>query len=277
MRRVLVALAVLAPASAGADSWTVTGEAGGEVDTNVQRVETGPGLTTAPVTAPVARFGARADGHGRIADGTYVLGLGDLTRIVSDGSVSVENVTLVTGDVRWMHALGERPVALGFGLVGADALPLSDPIGARTFSNLGGDLLLSARDGDRRRLLVAIGGRSFAYKPGARGDGTDHDFDWSGPTASARLDLVLWQPSGGTRSLELALGAGFEARAYDGYVIFDTCSPGSPPDPMCTATTTMHRNDRFERVGTELTWVGKEVASVGYELIVIDSNSYGWS
>ncbi|MGE5183392.1 MAG: hypothetical protein ACM31C_15080, partial [Acidobacteriota bacterium] len=40
---------------------------------------------------------------------------------------------------------------------------------------------------------------------------------------------------------------------------------------------TMHRNDRFERVGTELTWVGKEVASVGYELIVIDSNSYGWS
>ena len=269
MRRALLLVAVLAARARG-DSWTVTGEAGGELDTNVQRVETGPGLTTTPVSSPVARFGVRADGRGDAAGGTYVLGLSDLTRVVSDDTVQVENVTLLAGDLRWMHAIGERPVALGFALIGADALPISDPIGARTFSNAGGDVLLSARDGDTKRLLVAVGARDFVYKP-------DHTFDWVGPTASARLDLVLWQPSGGTRSLELAIAAGFEARAYDSYALVDTCPPGSPPDPSCSAATTQKRSDRFERAGAELTYFGKPTATVGYQLIVIDSNSYGQS
>jgi hypothetical protein len=120
MRRAVAAVAVLASASSRADTWSVTAEAGAEVDDNVQRVETGPGLTTPPVASSVARFGLRTEGRGTVADGRYVIALSDLTRIVADPTVQVENVTLLAGDVRWMHALGERPVALGLGVVGAE-------------------------------------------------------------------------------------------------------------------------------------------------------------
>jgi hypothetical protein len=271
MRRALVVAVVLVPLAARADSWTVTGEAGAELDTNVQRVETGPGTTATPVESGVLRFGVRAEGRGKAQDGTYVTAVSDLTRVVSDGDVSVENVTLLAGDLKWTHALGDRPVALGFGLVAADALPLSDPIGARTFSNIGADALLAAHDGDNKRILLAIGGRSFEYKP-------DHTFDWTGPTASARLDYVPWQSPGGVHSLELALTAGAELRAYDSVAFADGCAPGAAPDPTCSSPTpSLERRDRFSRIGIEGTWVGKQVVSAGYQLIVIDSNSYGQS
>jgi hypothetical protein len=280
MRRALALVAVMAPAQAGADrdSWSVTGEAGAELDSNVQRVETGPDLGTTPVTSAVWRFGVRTEGRGIAGGGRYVAALSDLTRVVNDPTVQVENVTLLAGDLRWMHALGERPVSLGVGVVAADALPLSDPIGARTFSNIGADALLAAHAGDERRLLLAVGGRSFSYKPGSHGDGTDHDYDWSGPTASARLDVIPWQAPGGARSLELAFTAGFEARAYDGLAFVNACTPGSPPDPGCSSPIpSIARRDRFQRVGVEATWVGKRLAAIGYQLVVIDSNSFGQS
>ena len=53
MRRVVVAAILLVPLHASADRWTVTGEAGAELDTNVQRVETGPGVVTPPVESSV--------------------------------------------------------------------------------------------------------------------------------------------------------------------------------------------------------------------------------
>jgi hypothetical protein len=270
MRRALVAAVVLSPALAAADRWTVTGEAGAEVDTNVQRVETGPGLETAPVTSPVVRFGVRAEGRGKLGGGGYVATLSDLTRVVGEASAAVENVTLLSGEMRWMHALADRPVSLGVGVLAADALPTTDPVGARTFRNLGADALIAARAGDDKRLLLAIGGRSFTYKP-------DHAYDWTGPTASARLDLTPWQAAGGARSLELAFTAGLELRAYDSAALVDACAPGAPPDPSCSSATPLSRRDRFARAGVELTWVGKQVIAVGYQLGVIDSNSYGQS
>jgi hypothetical protein len=271
MRRALVAALILAPSLAGADRWVVTGEAGGEVDTNVQRIETGPGISTPPVESAVLRFGLRAEGRGPAQGGTYVASLSNLTRVVSDSTVSVEDVTLLAGDLRWTHPLGERPVAAGVGVIAADALPLADTIGARTFSNIGADALLAARDGDNKRMLLAVGGRSFEYKP-------DHTFDWSGPTASLRIDYVPWQSPGGARSLELALTAGVEARAYNSPAFAGACAPGSPPDPSCSSPTpTIERRDRFQRVGIDATWIGKQVFSAGYQLVVIDSNSYGQS
>ncbi|HUJ62183.1 MAG TPA: hypothetical protein VLX92_26935 [Kofleriaceae bacterium] len=257
-------------ALARADTWTVTGEAGSEVDTNVQRVETGPGLPDQAVTAPVARVGARLDGSGKLLGGGFSLAASDLTRVVPDGTVPVENVTLLGGDLRWMHPLGDRPVALGVGATAADALPLSDPIGDRTFSNLGADVLLQVHDDQDRRLLIAVGGRSFVYKP-------DHEFDYTGPSANARLDLVLWQSPARTRSLELAATVGFEARGYDSVALVNACSAGAPPDPSCTAATTRLRSDRFQRAGVDLTWSGHQIISLGYRATVIDSNSFGQS
>jgi hypothetical protein len=72
---------VLARGHVHASPWTVTGEAGAEVDTNVERVETGPGLDTAPVTSPVMRLGVRADKKDELFGGGYALHLSDLTRI----------------------------------------------------------------------------------------------------------------------------------------------------------------------------------------------------
>jgi len=273
-RAVCLGLVLVGHGSARATPWTVTGEAGAEVDTNVQRVETGPGLDTAPVTSPVMRLGVRADKRDDLFGGGYALHLSDLTRIAGDRAVSVEDVTLLAADLRWLHPLGDRPVAAGFAVSAIDAFPLDDDYGARTFRNLGADLVINAHDGEDYRLNLAFGARQFVYKPPTE---PAHLFDWSGPSANARLDLMLWQTSGHTRSLERASTVGFEAQSYESRAFVNACAPGAVPEPSCTAATDLARRDRAARAGLELTYVGSYVASLGYQLTVIDSNSFGQS
>ncbi len=270
MRR--AGLAVLFAAHrAAASPWTVTLEGGAEADTNVERVETGPGLDVPPIAAGVARLGARVDHADRILGGAYTLGVAGLGRYVIDNDdASPENVFLIAGDLRWLHPVGDRPVGVGFALTGADALAISDPVGDRTFSNAGGDALLAIRPSEDKKLTIAIGGRDFRYKP-------DHEFDWVGPVANARLDLVLWQPAGQTKSFELAGTAGFEARTFNSNAFADSCAIGEAQLPICFAPTSITRRDRVQRVGVELTWVGDFVAALGYQVTVVDSNSYGQS
>src|SRR3569623_897608 len=110
MRRVALGM-LLVSTQAYASLWTVTGEGGAEVDTNVQRVETGPGLDTAPVSAPVLRLGAKLQHGGRVLGGGYGFALSDLTRLVVNDAVAVENVTMLAGDAHWLHPLGARPVS----------------------------------------------------------------------------------------------------------------------------------------------------------------------
>ncbi len=271
MRRVaLLILVGTAVPSAEAAPWSVTGEAGAELDSNVQRVETGPGLDTDEVAAWVMRFGARVEKKGKAAGGAFALNLSDLTRIVANDAVSVENVTVLGGNLRWLHQLGDRPVLAGFGVAALDALPLSDDIGARTFRNLGADAVVAMRTDDEHELTIAFGMREFTYKP-------DHDFDWYGPAANARLQLILWQPAAKTRSLELVTTLGFENRSFDAVALTNACPPDAPANPMCTAATDIDRRDRYQRLGVELTWVGRQVATLGYQITVIDSNSFGQS
>jgi len=269
MRRVALGL-LLVTARAHASPWTVTGEGGAELDTNVQRVETGPGLDTQPVAAAVVRLGARAEHKDQLLGGSYALGLSDLTRLVANGDVAVENVTQLAGDARWLHPLGDRPVSAGVGVTAIDALGLSDPVGARTFRALGADALLAMRSGDDHRLSLGVGVRSFHYKP-------DPLYDYVGPALNARLDSVLWQSPERTRSLELATTLGFEDREYNGTAFADGCPPGSAPDPQCFTATELTRRDRYARAGVEITYVGHNVAALGYQLTVIDSNSFGQS
>jgi len=217
-------LVALGATAAAADPWTVTAEAGAQLDSNVQRVETGLGLPTAPVTTGLVRFGARVDHKGKIAGGSSALSLSDLTRIVSDSDVSVENVTVINGNARWLHPVADRPVLLGGAVTGTDALPLSDEIGSRTFRNLGADALLVLRGSEEHSLLLGAGFRDFVYKPA-------HAFDWRGPVANARLELVLWQPPSKTKSLELVAWCGFEARPLDDVGPVNDCAPSAPPDP----------------------------------------------
>ena len=216
------------------------------------------------------RFGARVEKKGKAGGGGYAFNLSDLTRLVANDAVSVENVSVVGGNVRWMHRLGERPVLAGVGLAALDALPLSDGIGARTFRNLAADAMLGLRSDDEHELLLAFGMRDFTYKP-------DHDFDWRGPAANARLELMLWQPAAKTKSLELVATVGFEARTFEAVALINACPPDAPANPMCTAATDLERRDRYQRLGVDLTWVGRQVATLGYQITIIDSNSFGQS
>lgn len=273
MRRAAVVAVVIAAGGipARAAPWTVSAETGAEYDTNVQRVETGPNLDTPPVKAGVFRIGGKVATRAGLAGGTAGLGLGLLGRVVNGGEdVSPENVILLTADARWLHPIGDRPLAAGVAIVGADALPLTDAIGARTFANVGADALLALHDDDDRRFTLALGGRAFTYKP-------DRAFDWVGPVVNARLDLALWTSAARTRTLELGALAGFELRDYAGKAFADACPLDAMRSPACFAPTALARVDRYHRVGVELTWSGGVVASLGYQLVVIDSNSYGQS
>jgi hypothetical protein len=256
--------------SAGADPWTLTMESGAEADSNVERVETGTGLATKRIAAPVGRAGARIDHKAHVLGGGYALTLSGLARMVASSQTKPENVMLYAGEARWLRAIESRPIAVGVGLLAADALAMTGGVGARTFRNLGADGLLVLGGDDDRHLTLAVGGRNFSYKP-------DHAFDWHGPIASARLDVVLWQASGKTRSLELATTLGFEQRTYASNAATDVCPPDAPPNFDCNVMTTLLRRDRHQRASVELDWVGDVVATVGYQLTVIDSNSYGQS
>lgn len=266
----LWALAVLLPAPASASPTTVTLEGGAEVDDNVQRVETGPGLDTTRIAAPVARLGARFDRRGRAFGGQLAVSAGGLARVIVHPDTAVENAALLVGDARWLRRVGARPVLAGVGLTAADAVALTDDVGARTFRTLGADGLLVLRGGEDRTLTLAAGGRSFTFKP-------LRDFDWIAPSLNARLDLILWQAAGGTRSVELAATLGFEARAYASNALANICVEDAPPSTDCFAGTSLRRRDRFQRAGVELTWVGRAVAAAGYQLTVVDSNSFGQS
>jgi hypothetical protein len=277
MRRAGVAGLVLAAGAAAAAAeprMAITAEGGAEVDSNVQRFETGPALTTRREAAPVARLGAKLTRTGRLARGAYGLAVGALSRTVLSGDpgLSPENVVLLSGDLRWVRPIGQRGVSAGIGLLAADALPITDGVGSRTFRSLGGEGLLVLRGGEERSLTVALGGRDFVYKPDAMGR-----YDWRGPTAGVRLDLTLWARDDGARSLELSALFGFEARAYDSFANASACPEDAPPMEQCFAGTSLRRSDRFQRAGIELTWTGRFIAAASYQFSVTDSNSYGQS
>jgi hypothetical protein len=257
---------------ASAAKMSVTAEAGAEADSNVQRLETGPEAAMQPTAAPVARLGARLTRVDRALGGAYALGIGALSRTVlsGDDDLAPENVVLLSGDLRWMRPIGDRGVSVGLGLLGIDALSLTDGVGSRTFRTLGGEGLLALRGGEQRAITIAVGGRDFVYKPA-------HDYDWRGPTASVQLDLTLWERDQGARSVELAVQLGFEARAYDSAANASACAEGAPSDKICYAGTSLRRSDRFQRGGLELTWTGGFVAAASYQVSVTDSNSYGQS
>jgi hypothetical protein len=272
-RAVLSALvaggALVAPRCAMAESWAITLEGGAEADSNVERVETTPGGTTAPIAAPVVRAGGRVEHTRPLAGGTLAVSASSLARLVGDDRTRAEDLMLSTGQARWLGPLGDRPVSAGLALTGADAAAITGGVGARTFRDLGLDALVALLAGDDRLMLTG-GVRDFSYKP-------MHALDWRGPVATARLDTTLWHNAPRTQSLELAVALGFEARTYASTAVIDTCPPHTAPSYACASTTSVTRRDRNQRAGLELTWTGAIAATLAYQLTVADSNSFGWS
>jgi hypothetical protein len=190
-------------------------------------METIPGETSERIAAAVARAGARIEHRDRVLGGAYMLDLSSLARLVGSTRGKTENVMLYAGDARWMRAMESRPIALGVRITAADALAIAGGTGSRTFRNLGADGMLVLGGGDRR-LTLTVGERELWYKP-------NPIFNWHGPVTHARLDLVLWQTPGKTRSLELATTFGFEARQYDSSALSNNCPPDAPPAFECSA------------------------------------------
>ncbi len=273
MRRAWWLVLALAGRATHADAspWNLTLEAGAEADTNVQRVETDAADTVQPIEALALRSAVRVEHADHVLGGSLVLATSASARVIANdrSETSVEDIGLVAADARWVHMLGERPVGLGVAVQAADAFALDADIGDRTFRNLGADGLLVLRPSDTRRITLAVGGRQFEYKPAT-------EYSYSAPAASLRLDMLLWGADDGTRTLELASTLGFEARDFNAAALVDTCPPGIN-DVSCTATSSFLRRDRFHRAEAEVTYVGTRVVSLGYQLIVIDSNSYGES
>jgi hypothetical protein len=255
--------------AADASPWHLTLEAGAEADTNVERVETDPTQTVEPISAFATRTGAEVDHGDRLFGGTLALAGTASARVITNDrlNTSVEDVALVAADARYIHAVGDAPVNVGVALQAADAFAIDADIGDRTFRNLGGDALLVLRASDTRRVTLAVGGRQFEYKP-------DPDYSYSAPAASARLDMVVWAADDGVRSVELASTLAFEARGFHSTALVDTCPPGTNT-MSCAAPSSFLRSDRYNRADITATYVGTSIASLGYQLIVIDSNSYG--
>jgi hypothetical protein len=243
-------------------------EGGAEADTNVARVETGAGLSDR-VAAPVGRMGARIGHRDQLLGGGYMLALSGLGRWVASGKVDNESVMLYAGDARWLHPISSRPVAVGVALTAADAFGLTGGTAARSFRNLGADALV-VLGSDDRHLTLAAGGRDFVYKE-------DHMFDWRGPVGNVRLDLTLWQAAGKSRSLELTTLLDAEMRSYNSVAFRSICPPDQMPGMNCKAPASAMRADRFQRASIDLTWTGDVVATAGYQLTVVDSNSYAQS
>jgi hypothetical protein len=269
-RAALPAIALLGAAGiAAAEPWSTTLESGAEADSNVGLIETGLGEVRPRIAAPAGRAGGRIENRGTLLDGGYVVGLSGLVRMVANASAKDESVMLYTADTRWLRSIGARPIAAGIHLTAADSFGMLGVRGARTFRNLGGDALLVIGRDDERRLTLGIGGRDFSYKP-------DHAFNWRGAVASARLETLLWQTADKTESLELATAFNFEARRYGSDAV-TSCTPDQAPSDVCTMNAMVPRDDRYQRAGADLRWTGSVIATGGYQLTVIDSNSYSQS
>ena len=223
---------------------------GRRLDTNVERVADGTtndqNQPVDPVTAGVTRIGGRVVRRQKLLGGSFVADASALARIVTvtepqpAGSFAApENASVVTlgANARWVRPLPDRPVAVGVALTATDVEPLCADgcVGDLTYSNLGADGLIVLSGSDDERLTLAGGYRDFVYKPVAQ-------LSWTGPTANARLDLVLSHSADHTRSIELATTAGFDARDYNDVALVVTpCPTGSTPP--CTASTTFTRRD----------------------------------
>ena len=269
-RAALPAIGILGVAGiAAADPWTVRMESGAEADSNVTRTEDAPTV----VAAAVGRLGARIDYRDELLGGKYAVNVSSLVRMPVSAKHKDESVMLDVGELRWLHPIGGNALA-GVHLTAADSFGVLVPIGARTYRNLGGDALLMLGHGEDHNLMIGVGWRDFVYKP-HEPELPPHMFDWRGPVASARLDTVLWHTPDRTRSLELAAAVGFEARSYHGMARFNCAPDGS--GNSCPMDSTLRRRDRYQRGGLELIWTGEVVATGSYQVMVVDSNSYGQS
>lgn len=265
---------VAGPAGADASFGSVF-ELGLEVDSNVRRVE--DTSFEEPTTAPMLRMAGRVDGGGAGMGGNYGISTSAHLRTAMGAEVTSENYAQFSVDGQWTRPVREGEVRLGARVGYRDAFPLAAEAEDRTFRSASADMLVVLYGGARARITVSAGPRFFKYKPD---DDEDEEVaaSWRGGGAAARGDFSLWESGDDDEdSLDLAVSATLEQRAYYADAYTNICESGAPISYRCFEKTARDRGDRWHRASAVLSYTGAVVASGEAQITVLDSNSYGRS
>lgn len=249
-------------------------ELGLEVDSNVRRVE--DTSFEEPMTAPMLRMAGRVDGGAAGMGGNYGVSASAHLRTAVGSQVTSENYAQFSVDGQWTRPVREGQVRLGARVGYRDAFPLAAEAEDRTFRSASADMVVVLYGG-RARVTVSAGPRFFKYKPD---DDEDEEVgaSWRGGGAAARGDFSLWQGGEDDEdSLDLAVSATLEQRAYYADAYTNICESGAPISYRCFEKTERDRGDRWHRAGAVLSYSGAVVASGEAQITVLDSNSYGRS
>ncbi len=248
-----------------ADPWQAETEAGVEYDSNVGRVE----QRLAPAAAPLMRASARLDAKGGDVDRMrWGLSLVGGARAVLSGSIDTEDAVTGAVDVTATRRAGDH-LAIGARATHYEVWPIDNPMAPRAFASSGADLSVAIADDAGRRAVISVGARRLVYKP-------DPDFDWTGPAIGIVLEDPLWRGAD-DRAIDLAAGYRLERRGYRGLAYQNSCAPDEEPDTGCYAPGDRARADLVHVASVRATYTGARVASLGYELLVDDSTSFGSS
>ncbi|MBK7071689.1 MAG: hypothetical protein IPH44_05230 [Myxococcales bacterium] len=262
-----VVVGVLAAASgaAAAEEWRGRAEGGVEYDSNVQRVEDRQG----PQAAPMSRLRAAVDVRGgQPRRARWVLMAAGGARTAMAGGVDTEDATTLALDGAVSRRSSDA-LALGARATHYEVFPLNAPADAHAFASSGADLSATLTDASAHVATVAVGVRRLAYKP-------DPDFDWTGATLAVTLEQPLWRGAD-ARAVDGALGYRLEQRDYRGRAYVNACPPGPMPEARCYVPGDRARADLVHVATIKLSYTGQRAASLGYELTVDDSTSFGSS
>lgn len=252
---------------AHAERWTAHGELGGELDSNITRVEPSSGDEMPALSALLAARAALA-GHRVGLD--YALAASGAWRDVASTALADEDRAVLGADASARRRLRGDAVTAGARASLYDVSGLGDAPPARAFqaTSVAGTLGLAGERG--HRLEVDVGGRHVRYKP-------DDDHTWAGPSLGADLSWPLWTSVDDTRQVDLALQARADLRSYHGSALVSVCPPGEPPSTSCLAPAAEARQDLVQALGAEVTYTAALVASAGYQLTRVASTSVGQS
>jgi len=266
-RAALIAAAIVLPVTgAHADPWQGETEAGVEYDSNVHRVEE----RNQPVAAPLLRVAARLEARGGEPDTLrWGVTLGGGARTVLTG-IDGEDAFTGAADLTATRRAGQH-LALAARATHYEVWPVAGDLTVRAFASSGADVSIASDDDRGRRAAISVGARRVIYKP-------DADFDWTGPTIAVLLESPLWRGAD-DRAVDLAAGYRLERRTYQGLGYHNGCAPSDQTTPIaeCFVPGDRVRADLVQVASARATYTGARVASVGYELTVDDSTSFGSS
>ncbi|HVV84603.1 MAG TPA: hypothetical protein VHE35_16155, partial [Kofleriaceae bacterium] len=240
---------------------------GAEGDSNVTRVERGPGEPAA-VAATLVRGLVGLGKTGTLGEHLRWSGHAKAgVREVVAGSVESENIVTGAGELA-VERDGPSGTTILARASHYDALALDGGPERRDFATSGVDVGLRLPADDAREAEVEVGLRTLTWR-------RDHDFDWSGPLLALELRDQVWRCHD-ERALDLTARYQVELREYTG-LAFTRVSCTGDPSGVCVRPTGEQRADLRHTAEAELLYTGNQVLSARYRLTVNDSSSFGSS